>query len=81
MIGIDFETVGLTPQRGTLRLIQTANGKGSSVRCGVKITVPKTLVFEIEVTKPPKPSPRPPFCCLKTLLIIIVSKLALLDGN
>lgn len=31
MIGIDFETVGLTPERGKLRLIQTANGKGPSV--------------------------------------------------
>jgi ribonuclease D len=31
MIGIDFETVGLTPKRGNLRLVQTANGKGTRV--------------------------------------------------
>jgi hypothetical protein len=31
VIGIDFETVGLTPERGKLRLIQTANGKGPNV--------------------------------------------------
>jgi hypothetical protein len=31
VIGIDFETVGLTPERGKLRLIQTANGKGPQV--------------------------------------------------
>jgi ribonuclease D len=28
MIGLDFETIGLEPKRGNLRLIQTANGKG-----------------------------------------------------
>lgn len=28
MLGIDFETVGLAPERGNLRLIQTANGNG-----------------------------------------------------
>jgi hypothetical protein len=31
MLGIDFETVGLTPERGKLRLIQTANGSGPRV--------------------------------------------------
>jgi DNA polymerase-1 len=31
MIGIDFETVGLEPVRGNLRLIQTANGNGPRV--------------------------------------------------
>jgi ribonuclease D len=31
MIGIDFETVGLAPERGKLRLVQTANGKGPKV--------------------------------------------------
>jgi DNA polymerase-1 len=31
MIGIDFETVGLEPVRGNLRLVQTANGKGPRV--------------------------------------------------
>ena len=27
MIGLDFETIGLEPKRGNLRLIQTANGQ------------------------------------------------------
>jgi ribonuclease D len=31
MLGVDFETVGLTPERGKLRVIQTANGRGPQV--------------------------------------------------
>ena len=31
MIGLDFETIGLTPERDKLRLVQWANGRGSHV--------------------------------------------------
>ncbi len=31
MIGLDFETIGLTSERGKLRLVQWANGRGSHV--------------------------------------------------
>jgi hypothetical protein len=53
----------------------------SSVNNRRKVLVSKTLVSETEGSKPPKPFATLLLCWLKTLLKIIVSTFALLDGN
>jgi ribonuclease D len=52
MIGLDFETIGLEPERGKLRLVQWANDKGSHVYDAWDPQVDLERVLALPASKP-----------------------------